>query len=387
MDIPQTTILLIEDDEEDVILLQRLLARVRGTHYHIIWEPSFEAGLTRMLEGGHDLCLVDYQLGARNGILLIKQARKQGYGNPIVLLTGIDGDEIDIQALQAGADDYIAKAQLQSGLLHRIIRYAVERKRATTEREKLLSEQVAAKELEKKRNEFVSIVVHELKTPLTSLKGYAQLLHKRASNVGDEQTARLAMRLNTQINKLTDLINDLRDVTSIEGGTFRYRENYFAFDALVEEQIEAAQLTTEQQTIRKEGQSGQMVWGDRERIGQVITNLLTNAIKYAPNSDTILTKVSQEGRHVKLCVQDFGPGIPQEQQARIFDPFYRVEGNTQVAVPGLGLGLYISAEIIRRQEGQIWVESKEGEGSTFCFTLPIAGSSGEPAIDKKVMET
>lgn len=366
-----TKILLIEDDEEDYFLLRKLLTKIPTVHYQISWESSPTSGLEKMLKNEHDLTMIDYRLGAWNGIELIKEARQRGYDRPIILLTGAGDGDIDIQALQAGADDYIAKSQLQGELVHRIIRYAIERKKTALEREKLLREQIEQRELDKRRNEFISMVVHEIKTPLTSLKASAQLLNRRSARAGDENTTRLTTRMDTQINKLTQLIDDFRDVTRIEGDRLQFRENYFSFDELVHEMVEELQPITDHQTIMCEGGTQKTVWGDRTRIGQVITNFLTNAVKYAPDADRIMLKTSADDTTVTLCVQDFGPGIPKEEHVSIFNPFYRIEGTEQRAASGLGLGLYIAAEMIRRQEGKIWVESEEGKGATFCFTLPI----------------
>lgn len=371
MEVQQTTILLIEDDEEDYFLLKKVLTKMSNTHYNIVWESDYAAGLTKMLAGNHDICLLDYRLGAQNGIDLTKQARSQGYALPIVLLTGASESEIDIQALQAGADDYISKGNLNEDLIRRIIRYAIERKKAEREREKLLSEQLASQALEKKRNEFISMVVHELRTPLTSLKAHAQILRKRFLLTGDEPIIRTTTRMNTQINKLTELISDFQDVTRIEGGKLQFRESYFSFDELVNELVEEIQPITEKHTIISEGETKQTVWGDQGRIGQVITNLIMNAIKYAPNTNRILVTKTTDNTYVTLRVRDFGPGIPKDLQAKIFDPFYRLDGVKRQAISGLGLGLYIASSIIKRQEGKLWVESEIGEGSTFCFTLPI----------------
>src|SRR5690242_17183154 len=143
-----TTILLIEDDEEDFILLKKHLSRIRDFHYEVIWASSYDNGLACMEESIHDICMVDYWLGAYNGIDLIKAARRRGYEHPIVLLTGASNSDIDIQALQVGADDYIDKGKLQGELLQRVIRYAIERKKAEHEREKLLRAQIESREIE-----------------------------------------------------------------------------------------------------------------------------------------------------------------------------------------------------------------------------------------------
>lgn len=374
----QTTVLLIEDDEDDYILLQKVLAKVPHTHYIVRWEQQFESGLAHMQREDHDLSLVDYRLGAASGIDLLKEARKRGYRLPIIMLTGAGAGNIDIQALQAGADDYITKDLLQGELLHRLIRYAIERKKAEQERERLIRDQIIRDERDEKRNEFISMVVHELKTPLSSLKGYSQLLGRRYERVGDAQGAHLAQRMDQQVNRLNGLINDLQDVNRMEGGKLQLRESEFAFDDLVADVVSDVQLTTEQHTIIIEGQTAATIWGDQERIGQVLTNLLTNAIKYAPESQTILVKLASDSHSITACVQDFGPGIPAEFQKRIFEPFYRVEGSEQHAASGLGLGLAIVADLIKRHQGDIWVESEEGKGTTFCFTLPLTRNPTNP---------
>ncbi|GHO87367.1 hybrid sensor histidine kinase/response regulator [Dictyobacter formicarum] len=261
MELQPTTILLIEDDEEDYILLRKVFTKMRNAHYKLVWESDPISGMARMMGDQHDLCLLDYRLGALNGIELIRKARSQGYGKPIVLLTGASESEIDIQALQAGADDYISKEGLQEDLLRRSIRYAIERKKAEHEREKLLADQLATQKLEKKRNEFISMVVHELRTPLTSLKAHAQILRKRFQLSGDEQVLRTTTRMNTQIDKLAELISDFQDVTRIEGGKLQFRESYFDFDELVSELIEEIQPVTEKHTILRDGESHKTIWG------------------------------------------------------------------------------------------------------------------------------
>ena len=366
----QITVLLIEDDEEDFILLKKVLAKVPYTRYKVLWEQHFEDGLAHLQRADHDICLLDYRLGASSGIDLVREARAEGYARPMIVLTGAGGGNIDIQALQAGADDYITKDLLQGELLHRLIRYAIERRKAELERERLVREQLVRDEREVRRNEFISMVVHELKTPLSSLKGYSQLLGRRYLRVGDTQGVQLSSRMDQQVDRLTGLINDLQDVNRMEGGKLQLRESMFDFDEMVANVVADVQFTTEQNTLVKQGETHATIHGDRDRIGQVLTNLLTNAIKYAPDSKEILVKLSSDPECVKACVQDFGPGIPKHLQERIFEPFYRIEGTGQISAQGLGLGLAIAADLIERHHGLLRVESEEGVGTTFCFTLP-----------------
>jgi PAS domain S-box-containing protein len=231
------------------------------------------------------------------------------------------------------------------------------------------------KELERQKDDFLGIASHELKTPVTSLKAFGQVIQRRLAKAGDENSVVLLGKMDAQINKLTNLIQDLLDISKIEGGRLQFHEEYFAFDELVDEIVEEIQRTTERHKLTREGTTGKTIYGDRDRIGQVITNFLTNAIKYSPHEDIIIIKTTADKIDVQIGVQDFGVGIPKENLPHIFQRFYRVKGKTHDTVPGMGLGLYISSEIIKRQGGRIWVESVKGKGSRFCFSLPIKSST------------
>jgi signal transduction histidine kinase len=227
------------------------------------------------------------------------------------------------------------------------------------------------KQLEKHKDEFIGIASHELKTPVTSIKAYAQVLEKRFTKVGDMASASLLEKMNSQIDRLTNLIGDLLDATRIDGGKLQFRVVRFNFDELIHEVVEEMQRTTGVHMLRIRGRTGKHVVADRERTGQVVTNFLSNAIKYSPKGREIRIHLRIIKNGVKVCVQDFGVGIPKERQKKVFERFYRVSGPGQETIPGLGLGLFISSEIVKRQGGKIWVDSEEGRGSMFCFTLPL----------------
>ncbi len=224
------------------------------------------------------------------------------------------------------------------------------------------------------REDFMAIASHELKTPLTALKGYTQLLHHRLHTSGDEVSVSMLAKMNSRLNTLVALINELLDVTAIEAGKLQWRPEVFDLDALVRTCIEEMGLTTQQQ-IHIEGTLGTLVRGNPEQSSQVLINLLTNAIKYSPQSTSIVVLLRVEKDAAIVGVQDFGIGIASEKQSRLFERFFRVSGPESTMVPGLGLGLYISAEIVKRQGGRIWVESQSGRGSTFFFTVPFASET------------
>lgn len=225
--------------------------------------------------------------------------------------------------------------------------------------------------LQQQKDDFIGIASHELKTPVTSIKAYTQVLEKMLRQKGDTKEAEMISRMDGQINRLTNLIGDLLDVTKIESGKLKFNDQEFEFIPMVRELIEDLQRTTDKHTLTEEYEGNGLVFGDQERIGQVISNLVTNAIKYSPKSDQVIIRSYLENEEIILCITDFGIGIAKDELTKVFEQFYRVTGDMLHTFPGLGLGLYISSEIIKREGGRIWVKSQEGKGSTFCFALPI----------------
>lgn len=225
-----------------------------------------------------------------------------------------------------------------------------------------------SKQLERQKDEFVSVASHELKTPVTSLKSYAQVLHKHFVKVNDQASAERLVKMTKQIDRLTGLIRDLLDVSKIQAGQMLFQEEHVDVVSLMTELIEDLQLTTEHR-IELTSPAESVVIADRERLGQVITNLLENAIKYSPAADRVVVSIIDTPEAITVGVQDFGIGIAKKYQHELFNRFYRVISESSHTFSGLGLGLFISSEIIRRLGGRIWVESEEGKGSTFWFEL------------------
>ncbi|OKS89343.1 PAS domain-containing sensor histidine kinase [Mucilaginibacter polytrichastri] len=227
------------------------------------------------------------------------------------------------------------------------------------------------KQLQNQKDDFIGIASHELKTPVTSIKAYAQVLEAMFRKTGDDRKANMVVKMNNQIDRLTSLIGDLLDVTKIQSGRLQFNDSWFDFNQLMQDMIEDLQRTTEKHQIITELNPIGQVYADKDRISQVLTNLITNAIKYSPDADQIIVQAEIVDNEVMVCVKDFGIGISHDKTDKVFEQFYRVSGDKQHTFPGLGLGLYISSEIIKREGGRIWVNSVQGKGSTFCFSLPI----------------
>lgn len=227
------------------------------------------------------------------------------------------------------------------------------------------------KQFEYQKDVFIGMAGHELKTPMTSIKGYGQLLQKKLQKSRDELALAMLSKMNSQVERLTLLVNDLLDITKIQTGKMEFTFKKFNFDELVKSAVEDVQKSTTTHKIKIEGKTKKKIKGDSNRIEQVIVNFLSNAIKYSPNANLIMVNLSASKDEVILCVKDFGFGIPESKVNKIFEQFYRVEKTEQKNRSGLGLGLYISSEIIKKHNGRIWVESVEGRGSKFFFSLPI----------------
>jgi len=227
-------------------------------------------------------------------------------------------------------------------------------------------------ELEQRKNTFIGMASHELKTPITSLKGFTQLLKRKMEKQDMQGSSKLLASMETQITRLTKLIDDLLDVAKIEAGNLEYAEEPIELDALLQVIVETIHQTSSTHTITIHGTAQKQVIGDGDRLGQVFINLITNAIKYSPNAKTVDVSITNADDEVVVSVRDYGVGIPQEHQSKVFERFYRVYDATGKNFPGLGMGLHISYEIVKRHNGKIWVESSEGKGSTFFVSLPIA---------------
>lgn len=229
------------------------------------------------------------------------------------------------------------------------------------------------KQVENKKDEFLSIASHELKTPLTSIKGYVQLLARLAVKIENEQVENFVTRTQDQVQKLESLIADLLDVSKISNGKLQMNKGLFDLERLITNVIYTIEHAHRYNKVLIERAGDiftEQVYGDAIRIEQVLINYLTNAIKYSPGKDRIVLRTKIESDKVIIEVEDFGIGIPEEKQSKVFSKFYRVE-ESSVSFQGLGIGLYICSEIIKQHKGSYGLKSKLGAGTQIYFSLPI----------------
>jgi signal transduction histidine kinase len=232
---------------------------------------------------------------------------------------------------------------------------------------------------EQRKDDFIKMASHELKTPVTSIKGYVQLLlamfDDQSTNKREIAPQAMQTSLSTidrQIAKLNRLMSELLDLSRIDSDRLELNMQKFDVDKLVTETVKDIQQTTKH-SIHINNHSGCRTFGDKDRIGQVLLNMLTNAIKYSPHINSIEVSIFQPDQDsVAVSVTDHGIGIDKKDQEKIFERFYRVEGKSELTYPGFGIGLFIASEIIHRHNGTIAVQSEKGKGSVFTFTLPAS---------------
>lgn len=223
---------------------------------------------------------------------------------------------------------------------------------------------------EQRKHDFIGMVSHELKTPLTSLTAYIQILLSKAKKEQDKFAAAALEKANNQAKKMTAMINGFLNVTRLESGKLQISPQQFDMSALIKEAEEETAATVNTHQIIYAATDHILVYADKDKIGQVISNLISNAIKYAKSDSIINVDCSIIDGQVQVSVKDSGMGISPADLDKVFDRYFRVEGNNMNNIAGFGIGLYLCAEIIQRHKGKIWVESKVGEGSTFYFSIP-----------------
>ncbi len=427
--------LLVVDDEESVAVTMGAILELDG--YSVAIATTGADAFRKLHEAEFDLVLTDLRLDDTDGLSIISEVRRVQPETVSIILTGYASLESAIKALREGAYDYLIKpcdvdelravvargierrqlgvqlrarlAELQAAntTIHRLNTELQERvDQATAELHRRMSELAHAndeiaslyreaqsnveqlRQLDRLKSRFLSMASHELKTPLTSVSGLAQVLLRRMRRrleqgpPGDEEwraeqhghLERLEL-LNSQTTRLGRLIDELLDVSRIESGKLDFHWAPVDLAALVQEVAQRLQLTTTSHGIRVDLDSvTEPVVADRDHLEQVLDNLVANAIKFSPAGGMIRVGLRAAPEGVVLSVSDAGVGIPAEQLEAIFGLFYQAEDPVSRRTGGMGLGLYISKEIVTRHGGRIWAESVPNQGSTFNVALPRAAA-------------
>lgn len=227
------------------------------------------------------------------------------------------------------------------------------------------------RELEDRKDEFISIASHELKTPITTIKGYTQILNQFLTGSKNQKPLFYISKMEDQLNRLTKLVNDLLDVSKIQAGKLQLQKEKVDMKALIKGVIADLQLVNKHKLIFKSDGKDFVIWADKYHLNTVLVNLISNAVKYSPKSDQVNISAARNNGNLIVKVEDFGIGISKKDQKNVFEKFFRADNRIRQSFSGLGLGLYIASEIIKQHKGDIWLDSIKGKGTTVSFKLPV----------------
>lgn len=401
--------ILIVDDEESVAITMQAILEMDG---HDVSTASSVADATALVHASeYDLVLSDLRLGDGDGIQIILETRRRWPETVCIILTGYASLDSAVKALREGAYDYLVKPcdveelrltvqrglerhHLGQQLRERVVELEVANMTISTlnaglqlrvdeATAELRAQYERLEEVDRLKTQFMSVASHELKTPVTAMSGFLQVALRRIKKRLDaghpdpmewlvEQnviTEHLVI-VHRQTTKLARLIDELLDVSRFQSGRIDFRFDEMDVCELAGEVAERMQTTTSTHTISVEAVGPVQIVADRDHLEQVLNNLIANAVKYAPDGGEITVRVGEEDGQASLSVSDSGIGIPQEELEAVFGLFYRSPDRRARDVGGMGLGLYISKEIVDRHGGRIWAESEPGHGTTFQVRLP-----------------
>jgi signal transduction histidine kinase len=385
-------VLLVEDRPSDAALVVHLLGQAG---FAPEWKRvETEVEYLAQLDPSLDIILADYALPQFSGLEALRLLVERNLGIPFILITGTAGEEAAVSALHLGADDYLLKdrlARLGQAVTRALEQRTMRQEKERSERElraselRLLNQERAARaEAEaavRLRDEFVAIASHELRTPVTAIKCTAQLLLSclergpvKPADVGD----RLRV-VNLMTDRLIVLISDLLDVSRLRTGQLALRREPLNLAQLAEEVVNQQRIQVGSQFPLALQVLGELplLEADGHRIEQVLTNVLENAVKYSPQGGQVEVIIRADGSGTLLSVSDRGIGLPAEARQSIFEPFGRAGNAQKRQLPGMGLGLYISRQIVEQHGGRIWADSAgEGTGTLVSIWLPSAQAQG-----------
>ncbi|CAN5244011.1 hypothetical protein BH11PLA2_BH11PLA2_10110 [soil metagenome] len=375
-------VLLVDDDEDDYHLTRAALSDIPHRRFRVDWEQDYTAALERICQEEHDVYLIDYRLGLRTGIELLQAVHQRGCDGPTILLTGQGQYEVDEAAYAAGADDYLEKSRLDSVVLERMIRYAIQQHahEATLEATvaartaELEAANVSLRDADRRKNEFLATLAHELRNPLTPIRNALRIQTLMADQPAAVQSARLVIE--RQVGQMVHLIDDLVDASRFSRGKLQLKHERLDLKAVFEMALETSRPVFDNAgvTLTTEIPAEDLpILGDRVRLVQLFANILNNAAKYTPAGGRATLSVRRDESTITITFVDTGVGIPSEQLNNVFLLFTQIDRTLNRSENGLGIGLALVKGIVELHDGTVRVTSPGlNRGSTFTVTLPVA---------------
>jgi signal transduction histidine kinase len=384
-------VLLVDDDEDDYRLTRDLLVDIAHVRFKLDWVNNFDQAVAEMKRSRHDVFLIDYRLGKRNGLELLSRFARSKI--PIIMLTGEDDRSIDMRAMQLGAMDYLVKGQINAPLLERSIRYSIARKRTEEElresrerleervQERTAELSLANEELQKAhrlKDEFLAVMSHELRTPLTPIIGWTHIMQQRQLPPEQTRDGIEIIRRNAELE--ARIVDDVLDASRIiTTGKLNLEFDLVDLTEILRLLVKSWTPAAAEKGVTLAGdlENSAPVRGNGQRLHQVFSNLLSNAVKFTPRGGRVDVSIKNVGDTVEISVLDTGIGIRPDFLPYIFERFRQEDSSSTRKYGGLGLGLAIARHVIEIHGGVVTVESEgEGRGARFTVRLPITRRGG-----------
>lgn len=383
-DLPKAiAILLIEDDLAEARLIQEILQNFDLNRFTLTHVQRLQTGLNRLKQEQFDLILLDLTLPDSQGLSSVELLVQNFSHLPIVVLTNTNDNQLAIEAVRQGAQDFLVKRKINIEVLVRSIQYAIERQKAsdllretnenlTNQIQQKTSELMKAKEINHFQSELVSMFSHDFRNPLTTVLSCTELLHNKNDLLSEERKVYLFQMLRNASKNMVQLLDEVLLVGQTESDTFQCNLTELNLKLFCLELAEQLQFNADKKQIKlvfeAQGKITQSAW-DENLLRHILGNLLANAIKYSPEGSKVLFELIPQEQDVIFRIQDWGIGIPSKDHQNLFEPFRRASNVGRI--PGTGLGLAIVKSCVEAHQGEILLDSEIERGTTVTVTLPL----------------
>lgn len=367
-------VLLIEDSPTDAQLFQHVFFRAAVGEWTLVHAERLSEAIAYCQTQSFDVALLDLRLPDSDGLDTICQFHQAVPDIPIIILTVFDDEELALQAMAKGAQDYLVKDQVTTQLLRKSIRYTIERSQILKQLKD--SERATLEALDKERelnqlkSYFVSMVSHEFRNPLSALRLMSDILLRFDNTLTPEKKTLYTQQINTAIDHMCQLLDEVILLGKVDTGNFQIELTNLNLEEFCDELITSLQFSDDNQhPIILSCQSAKLLKLDANLLRHILTNLISNALKYSPVGSEVQVEVSDFNGRIKVCVSDYGIGIPEAEQPRLFETFSRC--SNVGSVQGTGLGLAIVKRCVDLCGGEITVESTVNVGTTVTVLVPV----------------
>jgi signal transduction histidine kinase len=377
-------VLLVEDSPTDADLICQVFRRASQEDWQIVYVERLCQAIEICCEDSiqeqpkFDVVLLDLQLPDSTGLTTLETFRQAVPNIPVVVLTGLNNEEVGLQAMEKGAQDYLVKDEINIQRLMRALRYAIERGQILNQlreseenaRAALLKEQ----ELNQLKSEFVAMVSHEFRNPMSTIRTAVDLLQSYSDQISEERKTKYFQRMDNAINQMLQLLNEILFLSQSEADKVSFNPTSIDLENLCREIVDGMQFSIGDQNKIIFAPSGECFQAqmDEELLNCIFPNLLSNAIKYSPKNRDIRFHLNCQDGMAIFEIQDQGIGIPEKDQCHLFETFYRASNTSKIQ--GTGLGLAIVKRCVELHQGNIKVTSELNVGTTVIVTLPLRNS-------------